>query len=45
MTDKNLRRWREQESKLLLAKFKKKERRLTEEIKPRIEPITKEIEG
>ena len=40
-----MRRWRDQESKLLLAKFKKKARRLIDETKPGIETITKEIEG
>ena len=43
--EKNLRRWREQESKLLLAKFKKNARRIIEEKKPGIEPVTKEIEA
>ena len=43
--EKNLRRWREQESKLLLAKFKKNARRIIEEKKPGIEPVTKQIEG
>ena len=43
--EKNLRRWRDQESKLLLAKFKKNARRIIEEKKPGNEPATKEIEG